>query len=81
MEQDKPQIATDPNLAAEQAQAQQVQVAALQTQAQGDTASLMARYGTTLALAGAAIPGVSPAAAPGLSPSLSPAFSSPSGSR
>lgn len=54
---DKPQqptiAATDPTLIAEQQQAQADQVRALQTQAQGDTASLMARYGTRLALAGA----------------------------
>lgn len=43
---------TDPNLVAEQQQAQQQQVSALQTQAQGDTAALMARYGTKLALSG-----------------------------
>ena len=47
---------TDPNLAAEQANAQQQQVTALQTQAQSDTASLMARYGTKLALAGMSTP-------------------------
>lgn len=47
-----PQLAVDPNLAAEQAQAQNTLVTNLQTQAQGDTASLMARYGTRLALAG-----------------------------
>lgn len=54
---DKPQqptiAATDPRLIAEQQQAQADQVRALQTQAQGDTASLMARYGTRLALASA----------------------------
>ena len=48
----QPTIAVDPNLAAEQAQAQQVQVQAMQQQTQADTASLMARYGTRLALAG-----------------------------
>lgn len=42
----------DPNLAAEQAQAQQSLVANLQKQTQGDMASLMARYGTQLAAAG-----------------------------
>jgi hypothetical protein len=50
MQQAQPQIAVDPNLAAEQQQAQNTLVAGLQTQAQGDTASLMARYGTRLAL-------------------------------
>jgi hypothetical protein len=49
MQSSQPQIAVDPNLAAEQAQAQQVQVSALQTQAAGDTASLMSRYGARLA--------------------------------
>jgi hypothetical protein len=55
MQADQPQpvVATDPNLAAEQQQAQNTLVANLQTQAQGDTASLMARYGTRLALGGA----------------------------
>lgn len=47
-----PQLAVDPNLAAEQQQAQNNLVGNLQTQASGDTASLMARYGTRLALAG-----------------------------
>lgn len=47
-----PQLAVDPNLATEQAQAQNTLIAGLQQQAQGDTASLMARYGTRLALAG-----------------------------
>ena len=42
----------DPMLATEQQQAQSDLVASLQTQAQGDTASLMARYGTRLAMAG-----------------------------
>jgi hypothetical protein len=45
--------ATDPTLQALTAQANTDQITALQTQAQGDTASLMARYGTRLALAGA----------------------------
>jgi hypothetical protein len=58
MNQQQPTIAVDPNLAQEQATAQQQQVTPLQTQAQGDTASLMARYGTRLALGGA------PASAP-----------------
>jgi hypothetical protein len=51
MQTDKPQIAADPNLAAEQAQAQQTLVAGLQTQAQLDTSNIMTRYGTRLALA------------------------------
>jgi hypothetical protein len=43
----------DPRLIAEQQRADADNVAALQVEAQGDTASLMARYGTRLALAGA----------------------------
>jgi hypothetical protein len=54
----QPTLEVDPNLALEQQQAQQQQVTALQTQAQGDTAALMAQYGTRLALGGA------PASAP-----------------
>lgn len=42
----------DPNLAIEQQQAQQGLISSLQTQTQGDMASLMARYGTQLAIAG-----------------------------
>lgn len=52
MHQDQPQIAVDPNLAAEQAKAQNTLVANLQNQAQMDTANIMARYGTHLALGG-----------------------------
>ena len=59
---DPPQIAPDPNLAAEQAQAQQTLINSLQTQAQGDTAALMARYGTKLALANSGMAPMSPAA-------------------
>jgi hypothetical protein len=58
---DPPPVAVDPNLATEQAQAQATLISNLQTTAQGDTASLMARYGTRLALAGS---GVAPIAAP-----------------
>ena len=46
------QQAPDPMLAQEQQQATAQQVAATQTQVQGDMASLMARYGTKLALSG-----------------------------
>ncbi len=46
-----PPLPVDPNLANEQATAQADQMRALQTQAAGDTASIMARYGTRLALA------------------------------
>jgi hypothetical protein len=42
----------DPNLVAEQQQAQTDLINGLQKQTQGDMASLMARYGTQLALAG-----------------------------
>ena len=52
MEQQKPpEIPVDPNLAAEQAQAQKTLIDSLQSQAQADTANLMTRYGTRLALA------------------------------
>jgi hypothetical protein len=62
-QQQQPTLAVDPNLATEQQQAQQQQVSALQTQASGDTAALMAQYGTRLALAGAS-PTMAPSAAP-----------------
>lgn len=61
MQADPPPQTVDPNLAVEQAQANNDQIKALQTQSQGDTAALMARYGTRLALAGT---GIAPAAAP-----------------
>lgn len=64
-----PQIPVDPNFATEQQQAQNDLVSSLQTLTQGDMASLMARYGTQLALA----PGMGSAtAAPAASP-LKPA--------
>ena len=63
-EQKKPEIVTDPNLALEQQQAQDTLVKNLQTQAQGDTASLMSRYGTRLALGNAGMSPLSPDAAP-----------------
>ena len=47
-----PQIAPDPLFTELAAQATKDQNAALQTQTQGDMASLMARYGTRLAMAG-----------------------------
>lgn len=43
----------DPNLAAQQAQAQRSLISNLQTQAQMDTANILARYGTRQALASA----------------------------
>jgi hypothetical protein len=48
----EPKIPVDPMLAQEQAQAQASLANQLQTQTQGDMASLMARYGTQLAVAG-----------------------------
>ena len=48
----EPKIPVDPMLAQEQAQAQASLANQLQTQTQGDMASLMARYGTQLAIAG-----------------------------
>jgi hypothetical protein len=59
----EPEKVFDPNLQAEQAQAQKTLVDQLQIQAQGDTASMMARYGTRLALSGSGT-----ALASGLSP-------------
>jgi hypothetical protein len=49
---DSPTIPTDPNLATQQATAQNDLVKSLQDKTQGDMASLMARYGTQLAIAG-----------------------------
>lgn len=50
---DPPPIVEDPNLAAQQAQAQRSLVTNLQNEATLDTASIMARFGTTQALIGA----------------------------
>lgn len=47
-----PQVQTDPMLAQLMKTAQQQQVQALQTEAQGDTASLLARYGARMAASG-----------------------------
>lgn len=55
-----PTLPVDPNLANEQATAQNDLVGALQTQTQGDMASLMARYGTHLAMAGTNVSPMSP---------------------
>lgn len=63
----KPDLAVDPNLAPEQQQAQNTLVTNLQNQAQMDTANLMARYGTKLALAGS---GMAPMAAPAAAPAV-----------
>lgn len=54
----------DPTLVAQQQQAQNDLIAGLQKQTQGDMASLMARYGTQLAFAGAT--GGSPLAGPSM---------------
>jgi hypothetical protein len=59
---DTPQLPTDPNLAQEQQAAQADLVSGLQNTTQGDMASLMARYGTQLALSGTK--GMTPAASP-----------------
>lgn len=48
-----PSLSVDPALQTEQTQAAQDLSGAMQTQTQGDMASLMARYGTQLAMAGA----------------------------
>jgi hypothetical protein len=66
-----PEIAVDPNLAAEQAQAQAKLVDSLQNQARMDTASLMTRYGTHLALASS---GMSPLAGAVPAPTAQPAI-------
>jgi hypothetical protein len=63
---EKPQIAEDPNFAAEQAKAQRTLIDSLQTQAQMDTANIMARYGSRVALANAGLTTV--AATPQTSP-------------
>lgn len=62
----------DPNLATEQAQAQNDLVGSMKTQTAGDMASLMARYGTQLAMAGTGAGG---------SGSTSPLANSPLGGR
>lgn len=59
----QPQIAVDPNLKAEQERAKRDQIEALKMQAQGDTASIMARYGARLALSGAMSGPIAPGAA------------------
>ena len=48
-----PSLPVDPNLQTEQDEAQAGLTNALETQTQGDMASLMARYGTQLAISGA----------------------------
>lgn len=60
---EKPQIAEDPNFAAQQAQAQRSLITNLQNQAQIDTANIMARFGTRQALAAAGMGTPAPAAA------------------
>jgi hypothetical protein len=61
MQSNQPQIPTDQSLAPEQQQAQNTLISSLQTEAAGDTASIMARYGTKMALSGTGMAG-SPAA-------------------
>jgi hypothetical protein len=46
----------DPNLAAEQNSASQLSAIQTQAQSQSDTASIMARYGTRLAIASTVAP-------------------------
>ena len=58
-----PPLPVDPNLAAEQERAKNDLNSSLGKQTQGDMASLMARYGTQLALSGAQSSG-SPMATP-----------------
>jgi len=66
-----PPVAVDPNLAAQQAAAQNEMIKNLQVQSQSDTASIMARYGTRLAMSG----GTGAATAPLVTPSSpSPQF-------
>ena len=47
-----PTLPPDPTLQSAEQAAQNQNITALETQAQGDSASLMARYGTRLAIAG-----------------------------
>lgn len=63
-------IPVDPNLAQAQADAKEFKTKTLQEQLRGDSASIMARYGTNLALAGSA---GSPVAATPAAPSPAPA--------
>lgn len=70
-----PPLPVDPNLAQEQADAKASQTRALQTELQSDSASIMARYGTNLALAGSSgYPVAAPAAA--AAPAALPVFGS-----
>ena len=57
-----PPLPVDPMLAQEQQQAQNDLIKSLQSQSQSDTADLMARYGTRLAMSGAS--GGSPLSTP-----------------
>lgn len=68
MEAKKPELAVDPNLAVMQAQAQKTLVDGLQTQAQMDTADMMTRYGTKLALSGGGMSLIATGATPSASP-------------
>lgn len=53
---DAPTLPVDPTLAARKEKAATDQANAVQIESQGDTASIMARYGTRLALAGSVAP-------------------------
>lgn len=70
MESKEPQLAVDPNLATEQAQAQKTLIDGLQTQAQMDTANLLSRYGQRLALANGGLASTAAAAAPVAQPAV-----------
>lgn len=60
----------DPNIAIQQERAQKTLVDNLQLQAAGDTAAIMSRYGSRLALAntGVAMPGAATSYAAGVAP-------------
>jgi hypothetical protein len=66
MESKKPEIVEDPTFAATQAAAQRSLITNLQTQAQIDTASIMARFGTKQALAAAGMSAPPPPAVAGI---------------
>jgi hypothetical protein len=72
MEAKKPEIVEDPNFAATQASAQRSLITNLQTQAEIDTASIMARFGTKQALAAAGMD--APVAAAPATPAYKGAF-------
>ena len=65
MKTDTPQLAPDPLLRTEQEQAQQSLIDNLQKESQSDMASLMARYGTRLAMAGTTVSPITGGMQPG----------------